>query len=197
MLVGEDLREHLVAQHFRRRARRGDLPGELLPRHRPLPARPGLAWLVDANGRGALNSAAGKKGGEVFLELLKYTPPNVRSYNFADVNKAIQLGQAALAIQWASGARPMEDKTKSTVAGKLNKAGYTSTRKMNVAKTAERTVVHYRAPEWREDAVAVARALGISEIDVTALPNPPPLDASERNVFVIVGKEPKALSQAS
>ena len=46
----------------------------------------------------------------------------MRSYNFADVNKAIQLGQAAMAIQWASGAKPMEDKTKSTVAGKL---GYT------------------------------------------------------------------------
>jgi ABC-type glycerol-3-phosphate transport system substrate-binding protein len=58
----------------------------------------------------------------VFLDLLKSAPPNVKSYNFADVNKAIQLGQAAMAIQWASGARPMEDKTKSTVAGKL---GYT------------------------------------------------------------------------
>ena len=58
----------------------------------------------------------------MFLELLKYTPPNVRSYNFADVNKAIQLGQAAMAIQWASGAKPMEDKTRSTVAGKLGYA---------------------------------------------------------------------------
>ena len=80
------------------------------------------AELVDASGRGSLNTPAGRKGGEVFLELLKFTPPNVRSYNFADVNKAIQLGQAAMAIQWASGARPMEDKTRSSVAGKL---GYT------------------------------------------------------------------------
>jgi ABC-type glycerol-3-phosphate transport system substrate-binding protein len=80
------------------------------------------AELVDANGRGSLNSAAGRKGGEVFLELLKFTPANVRSYNFADVNKAIQLGHAAMAIQWASGARPMEDKTRSSVAGKLGYA---------------------------------------------------------------------------
>jgi len=80
------------------------------------------AELVDANGRGSLNSAAGRKGGEVFLELLKFAPPNVRSYNFADVNKAIQLGHAAMAIQWASGARPMEDKTRSSVAGKLGYA---------------------------------------------------------------------------
>src|SRR5262245_42518328 len=77
------------------------------------------AELVDGNGRGGLNTPAGRKGGEVFLELLKFTPPNVRSYNFADVNKAVQLGQAAMAIQWASGARPMEDKTRSSVAGKL------------------------------------------------------------------------------
>ena len=80
------------------------------------------AELVDSNGRGSLNSPAGRKGGEVFLELLKFTPPNVKSYNFADVNKAIQLGQAAMAIQWASGARPMEDKTRSSVAGKLGYA---------------------------------------------------------------------------
>jgi ABC-type glycerol-3-phosphate transport system substrate-binding protein len=79
------------------------------------------AELVDG-GRGSLNTPAGRKGGEVFLELLKFTPPNVRSYNFADVNKSIQLGQAAMAIQWASGARPMEDKTKSSVAGKLGYA---------------------------------------------------------------------------
>jgi len=77
------------------------------------------AELVDG-GKGSLNSAAGKKGGEVFLELLKYTPPNVKSYNFADVNKAIQLGQAAM--QWASGAKPMEDKQRSSVAGKLGYA---------------------------------------------------------------------------
>ena len=80
------------------------------------------AELVDATGRGSLNSAAGRKGGEVFLELLKFAPPNVRSYNFADVNKAIQLGHAVMAIQWASGARPMEDKTRSSVAGKLGYA---------------------------------------------------------------------------
>jgi ABC-type glycerol-3-phosphate transport system substrate-binding protein len=78
--------------------------------------------LVDARGRGGMDTPAGHKGGEMYLELLKVAPPNVRSYAFADVNKAIQTGQAAMAIQWASGAKPMEDKTRSTVAGKL---GYT------------------------------------------------------------------------
>src|SRR5262245_26631940 len=78
--------------------------------------------LIDASGRGSLNSAASLKGVVVFLEHLKFTPPNVKSYNFAYVNKSIQLGQAAMAIQWASGARPMEDKTRSSVAGKLGYA---------------------------------------------------------------------------
>jgi multiple sugar transport system substrate-binding protein len=80
------------------------------------------AELVDSQGRGGADTPAGRKGGEVFLELLKYTPPNVRSYTFADVNKAIQLGQAAMAIQWASGAKPMEDPSRSSVAGKLGYA---------------------------------------------------------------------------
>jgi ABC-type glycerol-3-phosphate transport system substrate-binding protein len=77
------------------------------------------AELVDSRGRGGLNTDAGRKGGEVFLEMVKYTPPGSKSYTFAEVNRAIQLGQAAMAIQWASGAKPMEDKTRSSVAGKL------------------------------------------------------------------------------
>jgi len=55
----------------------------------------------------------------MFLELVKVAPPNVRNYTFADVNKALQLGQAAMAVQWASGAKPLEDASKSSVAGKL------------------------------------------------------------------------------
>src|SRR5262249_51583239 len=80
------------------------------------------AELVDARGRGGVDPPAGRKGAEVFLELLKFAPPNVRSYTFADVNKAVQLGQAAMAIQWASGAKPMEDPSRSSVAGKLGYA---------------------------------------------------------------------------
>jgi len=70
------------------------------------------AEIVDSRMRGALNSEAGKKGGEVFLELVNLAPPAVKTYTFADVNKAIQLGQAVMGIQWASGAKPMEDKTR-------------------------------------------------------------------------------------
>jgi multiple sugar transport system substrate-binding protein len=80
------------------------------------------AELVTAEGKGGVNTPAGRKGVEIYLELLKYAPPNVRSYTSADVLKAMQTGQAAMAIQWASAAKPMEDPTRSTVAGKL---GYT------------------------------------------------------------------------
>lgn len=80
------------------------------------------AELVDSRGRGAVNTEGGRKGAEAYLELIKFAPPNVRSYTFADVNKAIQLGQAVMAIQWASGAKAMEDKTRSAVAGKLGYA---------------------------------------------------------------------------
>jgi hypothetical protein len=81
----------------------------------------------------------------------------------------------------------------STVATKLGAAGYTTVRKMNVSRPADRSAVHFAAPEWRDDALAVARALGIPEMDVSALPNPPPLDSAKSKVFVIVGREPKAL----
>jgi multiple sugar transport system substrate-binding protein len=80
------------------------------------------AELVTAEGKGGVNTPAGRKGVEIYLELLKYAPPSVRSYTSADVLKAMQTGQAAMAIQWASAAKPMEDPTRSTVAGKL---GYT------------------------------------------------------------------------
>ena len=36
----------------------GDVLGELLPRHRPLPARPGLAWLVAGGGRSLVQVAS-------------------------------------------------------------------------------------------------------------------------------------------
>jgi hypothetical protein len=123
------------------------------------------------------------------------SPAGVPETTAASRPPGTKVAPAELAIVVGNAVDP-DKPVASTVATKLNKAGYTGTiRKMNVPKAAERTVVHYRAPEWREDALAVARALDIPEIDVTALPNPPPLDASERNVFVIVGRQPKALGQ--
>jgi hypothetical protein len=102
---------------------------------------------------------------------------------------------AELPIVVGNGVDP-ERPVAGTVAGKLAAAGYTgSIRKMNASRTTEASKVHFAALEWREDAVAVAKALGIAEIDVTPLPNPPPVNDSERKVFVIVGREPRALSE--
>lgn len=80
------------------------------------------AEVVDSNGRAGVNTEAGRKGAEMFLELVKIAPPNAKNYTFADVNKAVQLGQAAMAVQWASGAKPMEEQGRSNVAGKLGYA---------------------------------------------------------------------------
>ena len=80
------------------------------------------AELVTAEGKGGVNTPAGRKGTEIYLELLKYASPSARSYTSADVLKAMQTGQAVMAIQWASAAKPLEDPNRSTVAGKL---GYT------------------------------------------------------------------------
>ncbi len=80
------------------------------------------AEVIDSNGRSGVNTPAGKKGAEMFLDLIKVAPPNVKNYTFADVVKALQLGQAAMAIQWASGAKPLEEVGKSNVAGKMGYA---------------------------------------------------------------------------
>jgi hypothetical protein len=85
----------------------------------------------------------------------------------------------------------------TTVAEKLKAAGYATVRRLDASKAAPRSSVHYAAPEWRDDALAVAAALGIPEIDVTVLPNPSPVvipDGKTYQVYVIAGREPKALT---
>lgn len=75
--------------------------------------------ILDQNGRAAVDTPAAREAAEYYVNILKYCPPAVRSYTFADVTKTMQLGKAAMAVQWASGARPLEDKANSLVAGKL------------------------------------------------------------------------------
>jgi S-DNA-T family DNA segregation ATPase FtsK/SpoIIIE len=38
----------------------GDVLGELLPRHRPLPPRPGLAWMIAGGRRSMVQIASGQ-----------------------------------------------------------------------------------------------------------------------------------------
>lgn len=86
-----------------------------------------LVWayggdVLGSDGKPALETPAAQQGADMYVRLLQYAPAGAKSYSFADVNKAVQLGKAAMAIQWASGARPMEDPKNSTVAGKLGYA---------------------------------------------------------------------------
>jgi hypothetical protein len=85
-----------------------------------------------------------------------------------------------------------------TVAAKLNAAGYATIRKKDSSRAQPTSAVYFAAPEWRDDALAVARVLGIDDIDVSQLPTPPPVEAvSGATVYVIVGREPAALSETT
>lgn len=75
--------------------------------------------ILDDNGRAAVNTPAARQAVEFYLELLKFAPAAVRSYTFADVTQTMSPGKAAMAVQWASGIRRMEDPQQSVVAGKL------------------------------------------------------------------------------
>ncbi len=78
--------------------------------------------VLGKDGRASANTPAARRGVEMFLQLLKYAPPGVQSYTYPDITKAMQLGTGMMAIQWAAGARPMEDTANSTVPGKLGYA---------------------------------------------------------------------------
>ncbi len=78
--------------------------------------------VLDRDGRASADTPAVRRGVDMFLQLLKYAPPGVQSYSYPDITKTMQLGRAMTAIQWAGGARPMEDPANSTVAGKLGYA---------------------------------------------------------------------------
>ena len=78
--------------------------------------------VLGKDGRASANTPAARRGVEMFLQLLKYAPTGVQSYTYPDITKAMQLGTGMMAIQWAAGARPMEDPANSTVSGKLGYA---------------------------------------------------------------------------
>ena len=59
----------------------GDLLGEVLPRRTPIPARRGLAWLVDADGRRLVQVAVDPPDG------VGLTPPDSGARNRADLHE--------------------------------------------------------------------------------------------------------------
>jgi multiple sugar transport system substrate-binding protein/sorbitol/mannitol transport system substrate-binding protein len=121
-----------------------------------------LVWsyggdVLGNDGKAALETAAAQRGADAYLRLLQYAPAGVRSYGFGDINKAVQLGKAMMAVQWASGARPMEDPKNSTVAGKL---GYAAVPKgtvrapmrgvwtIGIAQTSQHRDAAWKFVEW-------------------------------------------------
>jgi ABC-type glycerol-3-phosphate transport system substrate-binding protein len=112
---------------------------------------------LGSNGRAIADSAAARQGVDMFLQLLRYAPPGVQSYSYADIGKTMQLGKAMMAIQWAGGVRPMEDPANSTVAGKL---GYVLMPKgtqrapmrgvwvVGIAKTTQHSAAAWKLVQW-------------------------------------------------
>jgi hypothetical protein len=85
----------------------------------------------------------------------------------------------------------------SSVAARLKAAGYATIHTNNTTRALPTSAVYFVAPEWRDDALAVARVLDLSDVDVAQLPNPAPIPGGAAVVYVIVGREPAGLSETT
>jgi len=144
--------------------------------------------VLGKDGRASADTPAARRGVEMFLQLLKYAPPGVQSYTYPDITKAIQLGKAMMAIQWAGGARPMEDPANSTVPGKLGyalmprgmqRAPMRGVWLIGIAKTTQHRDAAWKFAQWftgREFGLASvlhpAKAAAIHSARVSVLTDP-------------------------
>jgi multiple sugar transport system substrate-binding protein len=80
----------------------------------------GGEWLAD--GKPAFNSEAGVKATELYVDLMKYAPPGVGTFNWSDSVEAFRGGQVAYLIESDVFGPWMEDPDKSTVRGKVGYA---------------------------------------------------------------------------
>jgi hypothetical protein len=83
----------------------------------------------------------------------------------------------------------------TAVAAKLRMAGYSTIRSVNLAQPTDRSAVLYLGDELRDEATAVARALALPDTDVAPLGPAAGIDPGAAKVVVVVGREPRALSE--
>jgi hypothetical protein len=84
----------------------------------------------------------------------------------------------------------------TTVAAKLRMAGYSTIRSVNLAQPADRSTVLYLGDDLRDEATALARALALPDTDVAPLGPGAGIDPGAAKVVVVVGREPRALSES-
>ena len=78
------------------------------------------ARIVDADGKAGLDSPAAVEALNVYLELAKFAPKGVETYNSSEVRDAIQSGATAMAIEvWPSWIPSMDDPNASKVVGQI------------------------------------------------------------------------------
>ena len=78
------------------------------------------ARIVDADGNAGLDSQAALDALNLYLELAKYAPKGVETYNSSEVRDAIQTGATAMAIEvWPSWVPSMDDPAASRVVGQI------------------------------------------------------------------------------
>jgi len=78
------------------------------------------ARVVDDDGQSALNSPEALEALNLYLELKKYAPRGVETYNSSEVRDALMQGTTAMSIElWPSWAPSLDDPEKSRVPGKI------------------------------------------------------------------------------
>ena len=82
------------------------------------------ARIVEANGTAGLGGQAALDALNTYLELAKFAPKGVETYNSSEVRDAIQSGAAAIAIEvWPSWIPSMDDPNASKVVGQIEIMG--------------------------------------------------------------------------
>lgn len=71
-----------------------------------------------------VNSKGSKEGAKVYIELTKYAPRGITSYDWDEINTAMLSGQAAMFLDSSVIYSRLQDPEKSTVVGKIKAAPY-------------------------------------------------------------------------
>ena len=78
------------------------------------------ARIIDADGNASLNGENAVAALNLYLELAKYAPKGVETYNSSEVRDALQQGATAMSIEvWPSWVPSMDDPEKSKVPGEI------------------------------------------------------------------------------
>lgn len=78
--------------------------------------------VVDDDGNAALDTPEAREALEFYVKLKDSAPPDVTNWAFERLTTGLSQGEVAMAVQWASVASVMEDKSQSKVAGNMGYA---------------------------------------------------------------------------